>query len=334
MIHNEPNFKMKRMSLTRREYEKRLNNVLAHIDSHLHEELRLNTLAEVACFSPYHFHRIFSALIGEPPAEFVRRLRIEKAANLLLNQPLISITEIAFSCGFSSSALFARQFRERFGSSPSRWRELESAALVSKKSQIKSKKIKSKSKPRKASDLLRMYISGDTKSPWRSKMEKKKQRFTVEVKHVPSMRIAYVKHLKGYEDSAGIGAAYEKLFLWAGPRGFMGSETKVLGISLDNPDITPKEKCRYYACITVSPDAKADGEVGIMDTKAGMYAVAGFRGKSDIFRKAYGFLYGEWLPESGYQPDDSPAFEVYTREPENEADPTFSFDLYVPAKPL
>lgn len=80
-------------------------------------------------------------------------------------------------------------------------------------------------------------------------MRKKFGTIKVEVKQVPAMRVAYVKHLRGYNDSKGIGNAYQKLFLWAGPRGFMDSDVKVIGMSLDNPDITPQDKCRYYACL-------------------------------------------------------------------------------------
>jgi len=324
------------LSLTQREYEKRLNRVLEFIEAHLQDEIRLEKLAEVACFSPFHFHRIFTALVGEPPAEFVRRLRLERAANLLLNNPLPPVTEIALSCGFSSSALFARLFRERFGQSPTEWRARQAAApgRESKKSQTQSKIRKAKSKPKKAVDLLLVYNRRRTQTTRRSRMDDKLKTVKVEVKDVPAMRVAYVKHLKGYEDSAGIGNAFQKLFLWAGPRGFLGGDMKVLGMSLDNPDITPRDKCRYYACVEVSAEARPEGEVGIMETHAGRYAVARFKGKSDVFKRAYDFMFGQWLPRSGFQPDDHPCFEMYRGEPESRKEPTFEFDLYLPVKPL
>jgi len=68
---------------TRKEYERRINAALDHIDRALGEDISLGKLATLACFSPFHFHRIFSAFVGEPPAEYVRRLRLEKAAILL-----------------------------------------------------------------------------------------------------------------------------------------------------------------------------------------------------------------------------------------------------------
>jgi len=324
------------ISPTRREYEQRLNRVLEYIEAHLGEDIRLSKLAEVACFSPYHFHRIFAGLVGEPPAEFVRRLRLERAANLLLNEPLSPVTDIALSCGFSSSALFARLFRERFGRSPTAWRGQRAAAPEPqrKKSQIKSKNGKTKSKRKKAADLPSVYNRYQAQTKRRSPVRDELKKIKVEVKAVPAMRLAYVKHLKGYEDGPGIAGAFQKLFLWAGPRGYLGGEMKVLGLSLDNPDITPKDKCRYYACVEVSAEARPQGEVGILETHAGRYAVARFKGSDDIFRRAYDFLFGAWLPRSGFQPDDHPCFEVYRGEPQSGRKPVFDFDLYVPVKPL
>ncbi|NTV81129.1 MAG: helix-turn-helix transcriptional regulator, partial [Candidatus Aminicenantes bacterium] len=108
---------------TQKEYARRLNAALDFIDRNIAEDISLGKLSAVACFSPYHFHRIFSALVGEPPAEYVRRLRLEKAAGLLANEPETPVTEIALACGFSTSALFCRLFKARFGMSPTAWRD-------------------------------------------------------------------------------------------------------------------------------------------------------------------------------------------------------------------
>jgi len=153
----------------------------------------------------------------------------------------------------------------------------------------------------------------------------------VRVEEVAAFPVAYVKHMKGYEDSEGIGEAFQRLFAWAGPRGYLSPEVKVLGISFDDPEVTPKDRCRYYACVAVGDHAQPEGEVGIMTIRAGRYAIGHFAGGADMFRGAYAYMYGTWLPGSGWQPDDAPAFEVYTGEP---TDATFSFDLHIPVKPL
>ena len=308
---------------TRKEYARRLNAALDLIDRDLGGDISLAKLAAVACFSPYHFHRLFSAMVGEPPAEYVRRLRLEKAAALLVNEPLETVTAIALACGFSTSALFCRLFKARFGMSPTAWRD---GGFEKSKNRQQVRKGGKDAAPRPGYHWPERTGSG------RRGMTKA---LKVRIEDVPPLRVAYVKHMKGYEDSAGIGDAFETLFCWAGPRGVMGPDARILGLSLDNPDITPKDKCRYYAGVVVNERAEPDGRVGILTLRPGTYAVGRFAGGAGIFKEAYARMYGEWLPGSGWQPDDAPAFESYVGEPSGTAkDPHFVFDLYVPVKPL
>ena len=310
---------------TQKEYARRLNAALEFIDRNIGEEISLVKLASAAHFSPYHFHRIFSALVGEPPAEYVRRLRLEKAAGLLVADSSSTVTEIALACGFSTSALFCRLFKGRFGMSPTAWRD---GGYEKRKNRQPDRNIgKDKS--------LRLVYQWPTETDSRGRRKKMRKSPVVRVEDVPPLRVAYVKHMKGYEDKEGIGNAFQTLFCWAGPRGVMSPDMRVLGMSLDNPDITPKDKCRYYACVAVNEMARPEGEVGIMTIRGGKYAVGRFAGGDDIFKRAYDYMYGEWLPKSGWQPDDAPAFESYVGEPEGTPEKRrFVFDLYVPVKPL
>ena len=106
----------------RAEYLGRIHRVTDHIERHLAERLTLEELARVACFSPFHFHRVFTACVGETLYQFILRLRLERAANQFLQNPGKSVTAIALDCGFGSSAAFARAFRAGFGASASAWR--------------------------------------------------------------------------------------------------------------------------------------------------------------------------------------------------------------------
>jgi len=107
----------------RQEYVRRINRVLDYVRENLAGDLRLEKLARVANFSPYHFHRIFHGMTGETLNRFIRRVRIETAAAKLLYQPKLSITRVAVDCGYSSPSSFAREFRDAFGMSASQFRE-------------------------------------------------------------------------------------------------------------------------------------------------------------------------------------------------------------------
>ncbi len=239
------------------------------------------------------------------------------------------VSDIALDCGFSSSALFSRSFKERFGAPPRVWRAGRDAAgmaLTSKNDQVLRKE-------RKDAAEAFGYPEGVEHPEWREQMEQELKDTVVEVKRLAGWKMAYVLQGKGY-DQKGICAAYGKLFAWAGPRGLLTEKTRAIGMGVDNPDITPKDKCRYYAGIPVPEGTAAEGEVGIMDIAAGNYAVARFEGTPDIIKKAYGYMYGVWLPAHGYQPGDAPAFEVYYSTPDKDPRGFFSFELSVPVKPL
>src|SRR5580692_7767131 len=103
----------KRKTQANGEYTRRIDRVIDFLRDNLDRPVKLKELARVACFSEFHFHRIFGAVAGETLKNFTSRLRIEKAARLLrfCND---SLTDIALECGFSSSATFSRAFRSSY----------------------------------------------------------------------------------------------------------------------------------------------------------------------------------------------------------------------------
>ena len=105
------------------EYRGRINRVMDYIDRNLERSFTLEELASKANFSKFHFNRIFWAMTGETPFQFLNRLRIEKAASLLVMNPKETISEISFLCGFSSLPVFSRNFKAFFEMTPTQWRE-------------------------------------------------------------------------------------------------------------------------------------------------------------------------------------------------------------------
>ncbi|MGK9236030.1 AraC family transcriptional regulator [Inquilinus limosus] len=99
----------------------RIQRVIDHIAAHLDDPIDLERLADVACFSPYHFHRAYRYLLGETVAETVRRLRLHRAAGTLLDSET-SVARIARRAGYGSAAAFSRAFAERYGQPPGAYR--------------------------------------------------------------------------------------------------------------------------------------------------------------------------------------------------------------------
>jgi AraC-like DNA-binding protein/predicted dithiol-disulfide oxidoreductase (DUF899 family) len=114
---------------TEAEYVAAISAVLAYIQTHLDEQLTPHMLADVACFSQHHFHRIFRAVVGESVMDHVRRLRLERAA-YQLKATQESVVSISYDSGYVAQAAFTRIFKAHFGLSPSRFRRGHTTYLL------------------------------------------------------------------------------------------------------------------------------------------------------------------------------------------------------------
>jgi AraC family transcriptional regulator len=310
--------------LRRREYVGRINRVMDYIQANLAGDLRLETLAHVASFSPFHFHRVFKSVVGETLNDFIRRVRVGAAAARLLNNPRASITEIAVACGYSSPSAFAREFRNAFGMSASEFRRGGRAA-VRRIRQVKSKDEQAKSKTEK--DLA-------SSSPYTAPIRDTRRipmKFSVEVKQMPEWNVVYARHIGAYNK---IGEAFDRVFKWAGPRGLIRfPETKSLAVYHDSPEVTDASKLRSDACLTVPAGTKVDGEIGTTKVPGGLFAVAHVEIDVTQFGEAWDKLM-EWMPTSGYQPDDRMCYELYLNDPEKHAEKKWQVDICEPVRPL
>src|SRR3984957_20529729 len=98
---------------TQASYQARLDRVVGHIYAHLDEDIRPEGLAEIACLSPYHWHRIYVAMRGETICTTIRRLRLLSPADRLANSDVSTVT-IAKRAGYGGVVSFARAFREAY----------------------------------------------------------------------------------------------------------------------------------------------------------------------------------------------------------------------------
>lgn len=304
---------------SRKEYIHRINRVVDYIEAHLDEEHTLETLARVAYFSPYHFHRIFRALTGETINNYVKRIRLQMAGSMLLSDYQRAVSDIAASCGFNSTAVFCRAFREHFGRNTGDFRRYHYNQM-SKNDQTDRKNGQSLLNPS-------LYISDDLLNQKRNVLMEK----NIEVREMPAMNLIYCRHTGPFDRISG---AYEKLFRWAGPRGLLRfPETRTVTVYHDDPKVVEIDKVRQSACITVNGDIKTEGEFGNMHLPGGKYAVGRFKVKPHQFGEAWDAVC-RWLADSGYQPSDGYPYEYYPEEHTKEDPPTFTVDICVPVKPL
>lgn len=291
----------KRRSGTSASYIERVNLAIDRINGRLDQPIRLHDLARAAMLSPHHFHRVFQALVGETPADFVKRLRLEKALGMMSLARPPSLTWIALACGFSSSADFSRSFKQRFGIPPSAfdiktWRAAHVDAI---EASVKTSPFLSKLPPRSNPD-----------------------NFQVRIRDVPARTVAYIRVARPYE-SDGVVKAVRRLEAWAERHGL--ADNQWLGYQWEDPKVTALEDCAYYIAV-VAEHFEARGEIGRHRFPPMQVAEIEIRGDVALELRALQWYYGSWLPRSKYVPDDQPGFEAFIGRPF--AHGTTHFELY------
>ena len=292
-------------------YRRRVNRVIDHIKDHLTEPLPIAELARLAHFSPFHFHRIFRSLVGEPLHAFIRRLRLERAVYRIFHGPKVTLTSIALQTGFASSSDFSRAFKQAYGFSP---RGLSRDRL------LQESKIRQ--------DLLANagYDFGKMPDP------RNPDRFRVRLEDRPAQQIAYERVIGSF-DPQRLRAAFDRLMAWGRRHGLVPG-AQLIGMSLDDPDITPMKKYRFDWCLVLPAGHVSDGDMSVGGFPANHFAVVHCAG--DIYKeeRAWRYLFHAWLPGSGYQPANAPMMEVYRRHPLDIGWETFDLDCCLPVKAL
>ncbi len=297
----------------RADYVERVNRAIDHIVRHLDEPLPLETVARVACFSPFHFHRVFRALVGETLAQFVKRVRLERALMLLSHPPMPSLTEVALRCGFASSSDFSRSFKQRYGVPPS---EFDVGAL---RAQRRDELIAAMGGD-DARHLLARLPPGDNPDG-----------FSATVRGLPPRRVAYVRVADPYRRGVVVAAA-RQLVSWAERRGL--ADGQWLGYMWDDPDIVAREDCRYDVGVVVDGSVTSDGDVGVLELPTMCVAELEVRGGIDLEVRALDWLFGTWLPASGYQPSAHPCTEAWIGRPFAHGEQHFELHVQLPVEDL
>jgi AraC family transcriptional regulator len=311
------------------EYSRRMNKVLDHIDRHLDTPLDLAALAEVAHFSPFHFHRVFAGWMGETLGAYLRRRRLEKAALMLAGQPAIAVLNAALSVGFGSGEAFARAFKLHFGCTPTAWqrdtprRWAEQLETVANRQYRKLDQLVSKQSQEGDLD----FTDNADSQPLIVEMK-----MNVEIVELPAANIVYMRHIGPYGPS--VSAFWKQAFIpWMQANGL--TDRACYGIGHDDPSITPPEKCRYDACVEVDEGFIPSGNAVSARLPGGRYAVTKFQGRAADIGDAWTELFRDWLPSSGLQCDSRPCFEHYPRDTQFDPETgVFTCDICIAVRSL
>ena len=296
-----------------KDYLKRINAALVFIDNHLDSNLSLETVSQVACYSTFHFHRIFKAIIGETLNSYIIRRRIEKAASVLMHKKQVNISNLYLQYGFNSNSSFTRAFKKFYGLSPSEFKK-QSPSKFSKISQVESKNGQKHF-------IFEEYICNiNNHLNWITMNAK------IEIKDMPEMNFACITHI-GID---GLEIAFDKLIKWANSKGLLEkSETKIGRIFHDSFKITSPDKVRMSVSLLTHEDFIAEGEINKISINKSKCIVGHFEVTPDNFETSWRSLF-IWMADNGYKKANENPFEIYHNDYRKHPQGKAMVDFYIP----
>lgn len=286
--------------LPTRQQVSRINDVLYFIHQDISKELLARDLARVAAYSEQHFHRVFKVVVGEAVHHYIRRTRLEFAANQLMFDASATVLDVATKSGFSSVSSFSRAFKTTFNCAPGQWRHLD-------------------------------FQGANSASPSNSDVAAYYQRIShielpkCELRELPPRHVAYIRH-QGYDRS--ISNAWHTLKAWAAMHNVDFSQQ--FGLHHSNPAWVALDKCRYVACLAVDSPITRRGIVNGMTIPGGLHAVFKLEGKYGELLPQLSNILANWLPTSGFKMQSTPAYVHYQKNQFLEHDEHYKLDFCLP----
>jgi AraC family transcriptional regulator len=280
--------------------QSRINDVLFYIHQDLSRDLPARELAQVAAYSEQHFHRTFKLIVGESVHQYIRRIRMEYAANQFMFDTQSPVIDIVNKSGFSSASSFNRAFKQTFNMSPREWRRHD--LQISDKPYLKDQEI--------ALGYARV-ANTDLPRP--------------KIVEVPNRMAAYVRHT-GYNRT--ISNAWLLLKAWAEKEG--REFTTQYGLHHSNPAWIELDQCRYVACIEIDKPISMRGVVNQLTIPSGLHAVFSLQGVYGDLLPQLSLILEKWLPNSGFKLRSTPAYVHYHKNHFLAQNESFELSFYLP----
>ncbi len=273
----------------------RINRAITAISLDPGAAWSLEALADVACLSKFHFCRTFGAYMGESPASFLWRTRLEQAA-LTFNFGLArSVTDTALDLGFASPEAFSRAFARRYSLAPRAFLRATQCndRWVSARVQQESLRFRGRCET----------VATDVEEA------------SLRIEALPAVRVAYLRRRGPYNTVNGVQdeivGGFAKLYGWAESEGLLTKDSVMIGVSLNSSRLTFPGSCLYDICITIDDDVPENGPVGIRIIPGGRFAVLRVSCPVSAISEYWNWLSSVWLPASGETRDVAPSFERY-----------------------
>ncbi|MCP3898511.1 MAG: AraC family transcriptional regulator [Desulfobacteraceae bacterium] len=268
------------------DHRQRIRRVMIHIGQHLEKKLRLDQLAEIACFSSFHFIRVFETIMGETPQQYIIRKRMERAGFYLLKKDL-RITDVAFSVAYGTPSSFCKVFKTHFGISP-----------------------------RKFQDTISEDCYYKTNHPFRSVTLNCNQSLPTPlpiIRSLPPIKAMYIVN-KGVVNGSFLATAkksfnrFEKLIAY---HGLEGSIKNQISIYPNRASGLEDDQALNFVGAVVEQKIDLVNGLHYYTFPPGKYAIFKHYGSYDFIMQTWNQAYINWFPKSGRLLRDEPPLEIH-----------------------
>ena len=237
--------------------------VLLYIEDHLDEPLSLEKMAKLARVSPFYFHRLFRAYVGETLTEYVKRLRLQNASGRL-QYSNVPITEIALDAGYETPSAFTKVFNQVMGQSPRHYRK--------------------QMQPLIQSIIERTTINKEEKIMLQPEFINRKDE-----------PVLFVRYVGEYSKTAP--ESFHAIINFVHKKN-ISKVNAYYSFALDDPNIVEKNKCRFDACAAMPEPIPVEGEFGKKVIPGGRFAVFVHRGPYANLEMTFEKIFRSWYPNS------------------------------------
>ncbi|MDE6163423.1 MAG: AraC family transcriptional regulator, partial [Bacteroides sp.] len=222
-------------------YKQKVNQVIDYINCNLHQPLQLNVIADIVNMSQRQLLRIMSSALNESLYSYVARQRLERAV-LYMQTEDMNLQKLAGLVGYDNPQSFSKAFKKQFGVSP-------------------------KTYVSRLNMRLKEYVH-----------DKKKDDLHSEVYNFEGLNLVYIRIWGKYGEKEAYETAWSKLMLFLKDNDLLNTDTRFIGLSFDDPNVTKSNQCRFYACASVQKEIIPTCEFGTIRLPQGKYAVYTLQG--------------------------------------------------------
>jgi len=274
-------------------YRQKVNRVIDYISANLHQPLALDTLADQIYVSQRQLLRIMRSALNEPLYAYIARQRVERAVMYMQTEPM-SLTKLAGMVGYDSPQSFSKAFKKQFGTSPK-------AYMNDLRTRLENY----------------MQSSGN-----------RQDHLHAEICEVGDLELVYIRIIGKYGEKEPYETAWDSLIHFLANNQALSHETRLIGISFDDPNVTLSNQCRFYACAAVHKKMVPTGAFGTIQLRRGKYAVYTLKGCYSGLQE----LYNNISINFPYSLRHSMAFEEYLNSPRDTTAENLLTKIFIPIK--